>query len=46
MPTQGFLNALPVIFQVGDLILAILNADAFGHFRPRLDDASNFVQDR
>ena len=46
MPAQRFFNALPVVIQIGDLILTILYADALGYLRPRLDDASNFMQDR
>jgi hypothetical protein len=46
MPAQGFLDALPVVIQVRNLILAVLDADALRHLRPRLDDASNFMQDR
>jgi hypothetical protein len=45
-PAQRFLDALPVILEVGNLILPLLNADALGHLCSRLDDASNFVQDR
>jgi hypothetical protein len=44
--TQRLLDALPMVIQIGDLILPGLNAHALGHLRPRLDDASNFMQDR
>jgi hypothetical protein len=46
MAVQRFLDALPMVIEVGNLVLTVLNADALGHLRPRLNDSSNLVQDR
>ena len=46
MPPQRLFNTLPVVFQISDLILAVLNPYAFGHLGPRLNDAGNLMQDR
>jgi hypothetical protein len=46
MAAQRFFDALPMIVQIGDLIVAILNADPIRHLRSRLDDTGNFMQDR
>jgi len=46
VPAEGFFDALPVVLQISDLILAILNTDALWHLCARLNDAGNFVQDR
>ena len=46
MTAQRFFDALPMIVQIRDLIVAILNADPIRHLRPRLDDTGNFMQDR
>jgi hypothetical protein len=46
VPAQRFLDALPVIIKIGDLVPAFLNPDPFGHLGTRLNNASNLVQDR
>jgi hypothetical protein len=43
MAAQGFLDALSVIIQIGDLILAVLNAHTLRHLGSHLDDAGNLV---
>ncbi|HVO22022.1 MAG TPA: hypothetical protein VMW56_00175 [Candidatus Margulisiibacteriota bacterium] len=46
MAAQRFLDALPMVVQIRDLILAVLNAYTLRHLGSHLDDAGNLMQDR
>jgi hypothetical protein len=46
MSAQSLLDTLPVIVEISDLILAVLNADTIRHLRSHLNDAGNLMQDR
>ena len=43
---QRLLDALPMVFEVGDLVIAFLHADSLRYLGPALNDPDNLMQNR